>query len=112
MPLDIAMLCGPTAICHVAAVCGAMFRATVMCGGTCVRRTTDRITAFRSQRQVLIAVRGVADMGFSCLIGLTMLGASLIFCAGVLGAMFGAIMGGSGFMDVTVLRMGFGPCVD
>lgn len=64
MPLDITTLCCATAVGHVAAVCGAMFRATVMCGSAGVGRTTDGIAAFRGYRQVLVAVRGIADMGF------------------------------------------------
>jgi hypothetical protein len=40
------------------------FRVTVMCGCVGVGRTIDGITDFRRHRLVLIALRGIAEMGF------------------------------------------------
>ena len=61
---NITTLGGATAIRHIAAVRGAMFRATVMCSSARMRRTIDGIAAFRRHRQVFVTVRGVTDMGF------------------------------------------------
>lgn len=111
MALDITPLCGAAAIRHVAAVCGAMFRTAIMRRSTGMGRTTDGIAVFRGHRQVLVAMRGIADMGLSRRVRLTMLGARPVFLAGMLCTMFGTIMGGSGLVYVAVFRVGFGPCV-
>jgi hypothetical protein len=62
--LDFTALRCATAISHVPAVSGAMFRTAIMRGNTRVCRTTDGIAVFRSHCQVLVAVQGIANMGF------------------------------------------------